>query len=355
MKNWKRLIALAMALCVMCATLAGCGGSKVDPAKDETKAPVSDEKKEDTAVEPITLKFNCIYSSTDPSYLQWVDFFEGMEEATGGAVKVEMYAGEALGPSTDTVEQAAQGEPIIANVDVAALANYVPDMAIGNAPYVFQEPQDIQIFWESPYMAEMEKTLGEEFGLKMLHLGYFGTRNLIANKEVHTRADISKLKIRCASAPMWNEVVRVLGGQATNTAWSETYSACSQGVADGAESPYSLLYSSKLYECCPYIINTEHLIAVTCPTMSYELFESLPEDVQQDIEEYSHNYCARQIELTLQAAEESKALLEAEGVTFIDVDKTEFIEAAAETPDHFPEWTDGLYEDIVAYINENRK
>jgi TRAP-type C4-dicarboxylate transport system substrate-binding protein len=351
MKNYKRLLAALMALCLAVGVLAGCGDKGGTPANDLTPA-VSEDGTYSTPL--LTMKFNCIYTANDANYIQWENYFKALEEATKGAVKVEMYASESLGTTSDTIEQAAQGEPIIANTDVAYLGNYVADFSIGNAPYVFQEAGDIRNFWESSYVQDMEKELGETYGLKILHLGYFGTRNAITNTEVHSRADFGKLKIRCAATPMWNEVVRVLGANAVNTAWSETYSACSQGVADGAESPYSLLYSSKLYECCPYIIETNHLYAVTNPVMSYSLFKSLPQDVQDAIDSFSHDYCPTQVQEVVDAADVYKQLLADEGVTFIDIDKSEFIAAAAETPDHFPEWTEGMYDQIVAYLNSVR-
>ena len=243
----------------------------------------------------------------------------------------------------------------MAHTDMNYMSNYIPDFAIPGAPYVFQEPQDIRNFWESDIFKEMGKQLEDEYGIHILFQCWYGNRSLIANKEVHTREDISKLKIRCAATPMWNEVVRVLGGSAVNTAWSETYSALSQGVADGAEAPIPLLYSSKLYEACPYVIMTEHVVANTGCYMSSKLYYSLPEETRKAIEEYSYEWCDKAIDYVVNAEAESIELMKEAGVTFVEVDKTPFIEASAETPSYFPEWTEGRYEEIVDYMNSVRK
>ncbi|MBQ3663599.1 MAG: TRAP transporter substrate-binding protein DctP [Clostridia bacterium] len=331
----KRFFAILLA-CLMVFSLVACAGGE--------------KKADDSAKKVLNLKYNSVKSSTDSTYLDWADFYSGLEKATDGAIKVEMYASEALGPSADILEQAAKGEPVIADTDLAYLANYVPDFAIGNAPYVFKTPEDIEKFWQSDYCKEMEKILEEQYGLHIINITYFGTRNLIANTECHSRADVGKLKIRCAATPMWNEVCRVLGGNAVNTAWSETYSACSQGVADGAESPVSLLYSSKLYEPCPYIMRTEHLVAVTCEVMSAKVYNDMDPELRAKFDEYARGWCDEAIKRVNAAEKDFEAKLVAEGVTFVDIDKTEFIEAAKDTPKNFPDWTPGMYDKIVEFL-----
>ena len=293
----------------------------------------------------VTLKFNFVKTSSDPEYGWYAKYFNDIYEATNHEVGYELYPSEALGGSADVLEMAANGEDVVQDCDFSYLATYVPDIAVAMSPYLIQEPEQIVKLWKSEVGQEWEKGL-EEKGLHFLDIHYFGTRNLICNKEVHTRDDLKSLKIRCAATPMWNEVVRVLGGNATNTAWSETYQALSQGVADGAESPYGLLYSSKLYEPCKYIINTNHLVAATTVVMSQATFEKLSPEAQKALDEVATDFAVTQIDRVNKVTEEYKTKLEAEGVTFIDIDKTEFIEAAQDTPNYFPEWSEGLYERV---------
>ncbi|MBP3218341.1 MAG: TRAP transporter substrate-binding protein DctP [Lachnospiraceae bacterium] len=293
----------------------------------------------------VTLKFNFVKTSSDPEYGWYAKYFNDIYEATNHEVGYELYPSEALGGSADVLEMAANGEDVVQDCDFSYLATYVPDIAVAMSPYLIQEPEQIVKLWKSEVGQEWEKSL-EEKGLHFLDIHYFGTRNLICNKEVHNRADMASLKIRCAATPMWNEVVRVLGGNATNTAWSETYQALSQGVADGAESPYGLLYSSKLYEPCKYIINTNHLVAATTVVMSQATFEKLSPEAQKALDEVATDFAVTQIDRVNKVTEEYKTKLEAEGVTFIDIDKAEFIEAAQDTPNYFPEWSEGLYERV---------
>lgn len=94
---------------------------------------------------------------------------------------------------------------------------------------------------------------------------------------------------------------------------------------------------------------TEHCIASTVPVMSNDVFNSLPQEAQDAINTVMHDYCDRAIENVKAATAEVRTQMESEGVTFIDVDKSEFIAAAQETPQHF-NWSKGLYEEVQAAL-----
>ena len=298
--------------------------------------------------DPVVIRFNFSKSTSDITYGWWSEVFEEIYERSNHTVRFDIYPSEALGSIPDTIESASQGQPVAADGDLAYLETYVPDLSVGMAPYLMQKPEDIQTFWESEIGDRLFGQL-EDKGIKCISMSYFGTRDLMVNTEAHTRADLGKLKIRCASAAMWNEVVRVLGGNATNTAWSEVYQAISQGVADGCESPLSALYSSSIQEVCKYCLLTDHCIASTVIVMSNDVFNSLPEEAQTAINEVMHEYCDKAIENVTAATEEFRTMMEEEGVTFIEVDKTEFIEAAQDTPNYF-DWTEGLYQEVQAAL-----
>lgn len=335
----KRLLA-ALTAASLCVSLAACGNGDAKTAGGQSG---------EAGGNKVTLKFNFVKASTDPEY-QWYDeYFSDIREASGEEVNYELYPSEALGATADVLEMAAMGQPVVVDCDLSYLANYVPDLAAGMAPYLIQTPEQIKTLWKSEVGEDWSRALAEK-GLHLIDLHYFGARNLICNKEVHSREDIGKLKIRCAATPMWNEVVRVLGGNATNTAWSETYQALSQGVADGAESPMGLLYSARLYEPCKYLVRTEHLIASTAIVMSEEVYQSLSDEAKKAIDDCASDFADKAVERVQSVEKEYEQKLVDEGVQIIEIDKAAFIEAAQDTPKQFPEWSDGLYERIQQAI-----
>lgn len=340
----KKLIA-GMLAAIMAFSLAACGGgtdSNANPGGGQS-----------AAAEATTLKFNLVKSNTDPQYEWYGRFFDDLEAASNGEIVGEIYTTESLGPTADVIEQAALGERVVADCDLAWLANYVPDMAAIMSPYLIQKPEEIMAIWNSEVFQDMCTEL-EAQGLHLIALNYEGTRNLLTKKDITSRADVNGLKIRCASTTMWNAVAEMLGGNPTNIAMSETYQALSQGVADAAEGVYSVMYSNKWNEVLSHVIETEHLVGYTAIVMSSEVYNSLSDAAKAAMDETAQKYMQEFLELSGGVQDEYKQKLIDAGVQVSSIDKTEFIEAAKSIPDKFPDWTPGVYDELTAVLEEAR-
>jgi tripartite ATP-independent transporter DctP family solute receptor len=341
MKRNVRILFVALVALALSVVAAACSSKKnVEAAENVEK----------TAV---VLKYNCVKSSMDPDFIMWNKTWDKAEELSSGALKIERYASEALGKAVDMLEAASLGNPVIQDCDTSHLGALIPDFNVFQNPYLITEPGQIEYLWKSEWGQKLSSNL-EAKGLHLISLVYFGTRHLISNKEVRTRADTKNLLIRCAPTKMWNQMVLTLGGNPTNTAWSEVYQALSQGVADGAESPVALLYSAKLYEVRKHISLTGHLVATTCMVMSQAVYESLPSEARAALDRAGSEQPKIAIEYVQGQEAEWRQKLEAEGVVFNEVDKTDFITAGAKVQEAFPEWTPGLY-DTVKDLLKNYK
>lgn len=298
---------------------------------------------------PTLLRLNLVVGNQDPTFVMWQDFAKRIEEASKGTLRIEVYPTETLGKTNDMIEAVSRGAPILQDSDPTHLYNYKPDFAAFMAPYLVKKPEDIGALWNSELVKGWEEEVQAK-GIRILTLTYFGTRHLLSSRQVAKRADTQGLKIRNAPTKMWNEVGRVLGGNITNTAFSEAYTALSQGVADGAESPLSVLFSTRWYETKPYVSLTGHLVATTSILMSQRVYENLPDPAKKALDTVGRDYTAvRQPEI-VSLEQEYRTKLEEAGLVFNDVDKASFAEAAAETPAQFPEWSAGLYDNIHKII-----
>lgn len=337
---------VSLFLVSMLFLLSACAGTT---GINSTSSSGDTSSEEETKEEPFVLKMNMVPSNTDPTYKLWEEFAKELEEASDGTLKVEIYPSETLGKTTDMIETISKGAPILQDSDPSHLSDYVPDFSVFMHPYLFKKPEDIEKAWKSEEGQRLTEEL-EKKGLKVVTMVYFGTRHLLTNKEVTTRDDAKNLKIRNAPTKMWNEVTKTLGGNPTNTAWSEVYTALSQGVADAAESPLALLYSSKIYETREHISLTGHLVATTSVVMSKDVYDSLPDKAKKAISEVGSAYPTKRAPQILEIEDEFRQKLEAEGIKFNDVEKESFIEASKNVSDAFPEWTPGLYDKMIQAI-----
>ncbi|MCH4810556.1 TRAP transporter substrate-binding protein DctP [Vreelandella neptunia] len=301
------------------------------------------------AQSPTLLRMNLVVGNQDPTFIMWQDFGRRLEQASEGTLRIEIYPSETLGKTNDMIEAVSRGAPVLQDSDPTHLYNYKSDFASMMAPYLLKKPEDIGKLWNSELVKSWEEEVQAQ-GLRVLTMTYFGTRHLLSNRQVMTRADTQGLKIRNAPTKMWNEVGRVLGGNITNTAFSEAYSALSQGVADGAESPLSVIHSTRWFETKPYISLTNHLVATTSILMSQQVYENLPTPAQHALDTVGRGYTSiRQPEM-IALEQEYRNKLEEAGLVFNDVDQSSFLDAAAATPSHFPEWPSSLYDRIHTII-----
>lgn len=351
----KKLLSLTLAL-LMVLSLAACGGdggktpppADTKPAESQGDAQKAEEPSA-PAADPVTLRFNLVKQPTDVQYEWYGRFWSDLEKASNGEIVGEIYTGESLGVTADVLEQAANGEAVVADCDLAYLANYVPDMAAVMSPYLIQQPEDMNKLWKSDVFQGLCDQL-EEKGLHLIALNYEGSRSLWTKAPISSRADVGKLKIRCASTTMWNSVVETLGGNPTNIPMSEVYQAVSQGVVDGCEGVFSVIYSNKVYEVLKYCTLTEHLVGYTAIAMSSEIYNSLSEEARAALDQTAADYMNEFMELSGGVQDEYRAKLEAEGVTVTEISKEEFIEASKNVPNNFPEWTPGILDELKAAL-----
>ena len=343
----KKIFALTLAIAIAATALTGCGGSKSD------SSPTADNSGDDktTAVEPITLKVNLTQTTSDPWYEWWTDWANRVEEASEGTLKLELYTGQSLGSSAEILQANAEGSYFIAVSDYAGLGDYCADASVYHVPYLIQRPEQIYELWQSDIGQEIDAKIADA-GIHVIAPVYYGTRNVICNKPASNREEMSKVKLRVLNNKMWNFVAECLGANPTGMPWSEIYQALTQGIADGAESPTSSLYTEKFYEVCKYLIKSEHLIANSVISMSQSVYDSLPDVAKNALDSVSAEFSQETVGLVAEQTEHFDQLLKDEGVTFMDFNKEEAIEyAQTHVEEKFPEWSEGLYQRANEFLN----
>ena len=143
-----------------------------------------------------------------------------------------------------------------------------------------------------------------------------------------------------------------MGGNPTTIAFSEVYSAISQGVADAAENPLPSIYAAKLHEVAPYVMLTGHMIAPGGLEMSEEFFQSLTEEQQTILTEEALAFAKGTTEEVLEAEKQVRKEMEEQGVEFVEVDTEAFAEACKSVYTAFPEWTDGVYDRVKEIVDK---
>lgn len=173
-------------------------------------------------------------------------FAAGIEQASGGEIKFEMYPAAQLGK--DTAGLLGSGLLDMGIVITGLQADKYPLSSVAELPEISSSACDGSA--KAWALAQPGGLLDElEFkpqGLRVLSAHLLAAYVLFTrNKEVRSVADVSGLKL-WASGPAAQKAIAELGGVAIRIPSPELYDAATRGTIDGAIFPYSGLTQYKL-------------------------------------------------------------------------------------------------------------
>jgi tripartite ATP-independent transporter DctP family solute receptor len=279
--------------------------------------------------ETYSLKLSTVLADNDPITIGLEEMAKEVEEKTNGRITVEVYPSSQLGDTADVLEQAKSGSNVGVVIDTGMLADYVPDMAIYTAPYVFDSVEEAREFIETDIFKAWDKELATH-GLRDLSCNWYqGARHFLSNKPIRTPADLKGVRVRTMGSKVAQESMKAMGATPTSLAWSEVYSGLQQKVIDSAEAQLPAVYGASLHEVIDYVAETGHFLLYTALVISEEWFQSLSKKDQEILIEASKKAGDYATELTLEKEVEFKEEMEKAGVTFMQVDITPFKKASA--------------------------
>ncbi len=232
------------------------------------------------------LKFNHVLTPTDPYHLAFLKWAEAVDKRTKGGLKVEVYPSAQLGVEEDILEQIRMGSNVGQNTDAARLGQYVPDIAVMNAPYFVESLEEVQKIAETPSFKSWKAELERKQGFKILSFFWVqGFRQMATNVPIRKPSDLKGLRIRTPPAPIWQESVRAIGATPVAMAYGDMYPGMQSRAIDGMELSFTAVYNGKLFEVAKYISETKHILLINFEVISSKWFNSLPVEYQRILEE----------------------------------------------------------------------
>ena len=203
----------------------------------------------------MTWNFAC--STTETS--TWADggrkFGELMEKATGGKVKVNIYAADQLtnGNQSEGIQALMNGDPVQISMHSNLIYSaFDPRFNVVSLPFLFDSVEDADAKLDGEAGEKLKEIL-DEYGLHCMGIAENGFRQLTNSKqEVKTVDDMKNLKIRVAGSNLLMECYKRWGADATNMNWSETYTALQQKTVEGQENPLPAIDAASVQEVQPY-------------------------------------------------------------------------------------------------------
>ena len=246
------------------------------------------EDHSDLAWKEQTWNFTC--STTETS--TWAEggrkFGELVEKATGGKIKVNVYAADQLtnGNQSEGIQALIDGDPVQISMHSNLIYSaFDPRFNVVSLPYLFDSVEDADAMLDGE-AGEMLKDILSEYGLHCMGIAENGFRELTNSvREIRSVEDMKNLKIRVAGSNLLMECYKRWGADATNMNWSETYTALQQKTVEGQENPLPAIDAASVQGVQPYcsLWNANYDCLFFC--INQKIYDDLTPEQQAVIDE----------------------------------------------------------------------
>ena len=235
-----------------------------------------------------TWNFAC--STTETS--TWADggrkFGELMEKATGGKVKVNIYAADQLtnGNQSEGIQALMNGDPVQISMHSNLIYSaFDPRFNVVSLPFVYDSYDDADAKFDGEAGEKLKEILGE-YGLHCMGIAENGFREITNSKhEIKSVDDMKNLKVRVAGSNLLMECYKRWGADATNMNWSETYTALQQNTVEGEENPLPAIDAASVQEVQPYCSMWDAIYDCLFFCINQDIYDGLTPQQQAVVDE----------------------------------------------------------------------
>jgi len=297
------------------------------------------------------LRWGDVLAPTHPSPQSAERTAAEVKEKTAGRIEIQSFPSGQLGGSRDMVESVASGALTMVTEGGALLGQFLPQISIIEAPYIWNDAAHMTRALSSPLMDELNKVLVEKRGMRMIAVTYYGKRHVTTgSKEVRTVADMQGLKLRVPEVDTFTAMAEAWGAKPTPMNFGELYLALSQGAVDGQENPLPTIQSGKFYEVQKYLVLTGHTITPRLVIINEAAWQKIPDADRAIVQTEIRRGAAWNDEQILAQEASLAETFKKAGMTVIEPDVESFRKPVlAKVPAMFEaKWGKGLWDRIRA-------
>ena len=233
---------------------------------------------------PIIIKYSHVVADVTPKGKAALKFKELAEKALPGKVEVQVFPNSQLFGDGKEMEALLLGDVQIIAPSLAKFGKYTKQVQIFDLPFLFDDIQAVDRFQASPEGQSMLSSMSKKgiMGFGYLHNGM---KQLSANTKLLKPEDAKGLKFRIQASDVLEAQFKAVGANPQKLSFAEVYQALQTGVVDGAENPWSNIYSKKFHEVQGYIMESNHGVLDYMVITNTKWWDGLPADVRKGLNE----------------------------------------------------------------------
>jgi tripartite ATP-independent transporter DctP family solute receptor len=277
-------------------------------------------------------------------------FKQDVEKGSNGALQVDVFPAMQLGGATENTDQIRSGTIFAAITSVAYFSRVVPEYEAVSLPFLFKSRERAFEVIDGPVGKLLDDRMARK-GFQSLGYGELGFRHATSNSKPMVKlADFKGMKIRLQPNEVHLETFRAVGANPVAMDVKELYSALQQGVLDGQENPYNIIFTRKFNEVQKYLSDTGHFFDFVNAAANKRAYDRLSPEHQKLVSTAMKNALNWQRAEAARLDNDFKQKLIAAGMTFTpvpDATRAELRTATAKVVDSIKKRVDPKVVDMV--------
>ena len=281
--------------------------------------------------DPVVIKFSHVVAEQTPKGQGALLFKKLVEERLPGKVKVEVYPNSSLFGDGKEMEALLSGDVQMIAPSLAKFEQYTPKLQLFDLPFLFNDISAVDRFQRSPDGQGLLKAM-ESKNITGLAYWHNGMKQLSANKALREPGDARGLKFRVQASAVLEEQFKAVRANPRKMSFAEVYQGLQTGVVNGAENPYSNIYSQKMHEVQKFITESDHGLLDYMLITNTKFWTGLPPDIKTELEKII-------VEVTTQVNKDAEKLNQDAKQNIINAKTTEIITL---TPEQRGKWREAM-------------
>ncbi|QIM67484.1 C4-dicarboxylate ABC transporter [Mannheimia granulomatis] len=271
---------------------------------------------------PIVIKFSHVVANETPKGQGALMFQKLVDERLAGKVKVEVYPNSSLYADGKEMEALLLNNVQMLAPSLAKFDKYTPKIQIFDLPFLFDDIKAVERFEQSEAGKSLLKSM-EDKGITGLSYWNNDLKQLSANKELREPKDARGLKFRVQASEVLDAQFKAIKAVPRKMAFGEMYQGLQTGVVNGAENPYSNIYSQKIHEVQKFITESNHGLLSYMVIVNTEFWNKIPEDIRSELSKILD-------EVSVEVNKQSHELNQSDKKKIVDSGASQIVELTAE-------------------------
>ncbi|MDR3517812.1 MAG: TRAP transporter substrate-binding protein DctP [Azospirillaceae bacterium] len=264
-----------------------------------------------------------LYSEASIQHQGLLEANQELLAGSNGGIGLEIKPNGLLGDQDSRLlDSVIFGRSDIAIIGASAAARDFASLSVLSAPFVFRDYMHWSHFKDSTLARDLIGGYDASGGgTIVLGFYYSGFRHVISRMPVRGIGDLTGLRIRVPSVPIYFQFFQALGAVPTPWPFSTINDGFDGGRFDAVEKTLATIDDEKFYERAPNITLTGHMLDTALFLVNAARLAALPARQRDLVRAVFTRLSERLSERIRQRELDSRTMLEQRGVTFFPVDR----------------------------------